>query len=137
MKTPKILSNIKIQSLGYGGVGIAKAPDGRTILIKGGLPGSVVDAKVVKQKKEYIEAHITQVHSVPENLLTGELKCPHYLYDYLPQQSSLPKHKTGCGGCKRQVIDYSQQLALKHSIVKDCCSKLLQSQPHIDIKPVL
>lgn len=137
MKKVKILTDIHITSLWYGWIGIAKTEDGKTILVKGGLPGSVVDAKVVKQKKEYIEAHITQVHSVPDNLLTGELKCPHYLYDYLPQQSSLPKHKTGCGGCKWQVIDYQQQLSLKHDIVKDCCKKLLQIHPQLAINPVL
>lgn len=137
MKKTRILTNISIQSLGYGGVGIAKTEDGKTILIKGGLPGSVVDVKIVKQKKEYIEAHITQVHSVPESLLSGDLKCPHYLYDYLPEQSSLPKHKTGCGGCKRQAIDYPQQLRLKHDIVLDCCKKLLIHNPQLEVKPVL
>lgn len=137
MKKDKILANITIETLGYGWVGIAKTEDGKTILIKGGLPGSIVDIKIVRQKKDYIEGHITLVHSVPPALLTGELKCPHYLYEYAPLQWNLPKYKTGCGGCKRQIIAYPQQLELKHSIVTDCFAKLLQTHPSLTIKPVL
>lgn len=51
-KRIKILNNIKIQKIGYGGIGISRAPGGKTILIKGGaLPGTTVDLRILKEKK--------------------------------------------------------------------------------------
>jgi len=42
------------------------------------LPGSIVDLRIVKQKKDYIEAHITHVHELDPKIVDGEIFCPHF-----------------------------------------------------------
>lgn len=75
----KLLKNIKIERIGYWGIGITKSDDGKKILIKwGALPGSIVDC-VIKNKKDYLEWHITKVHEYDSKYIDGEIFCPHFL----------------------------------------------------------
>jgi tRNA/tmRNA/rRNA uracil-C5-methylase (TrmA/RlmC/RlmD family) len=61
-------------------------------LIKGGaLPGSVVDCRIVKRRKDYIEAHIVMVKSYDPAYADGEIFCPHY---YIPLGVSKENEKT-------------------------------------------
>ena len=116
---PKIIENVTITKLWHGWVGIATAQDGRTIIVKWGvLPGSVVDLKVVKSRTDMIEAHVLNLISLDPAIANGEVLCPHYLHHHGGQQ--MPDHKHGCGGCKRQIINYPQQLAMKRDIVAEC-----------------
>jgi len=82
------------------------------------LPGSVVDLKVVKSRTDMIEAHVLNLISLDPAIANGEVLCPHYLHHHGGQQ--MPDHKHGCGGCKRQIINYPQQLAMKRDIVAEC-----------------
>jgi 23S rRNA (uracil1939-C5)-methyltransferase len=118
-KKPKILTNITITKLWHGWVGITTAEDGRTIIVKWGvLPGSLVDLKVVKTRKDMIEAHVHELHGLDPTIANGEVLCPHYLHHHGGQV--LPDHKHGCGWCKWQIINYPQQLAMKRDIVAEC-----------------
>lgn len=115
----KILTNITIEKIWYGWIGLATLPDGKKIMVKGALPGSVVDVKIVKVKKDYIEAHIAEVKSLNKAFDQKNILCPHY-QSPLWSASDLPIHKQGCGGCKRQILSYEQQLELKKQIIEDC-----------------
>jgi tRNA/tmRNA/rRNA uracil-C5-methylase (TrmA/RlmC/RlmD family) len=42
------------------------------------LPGSVVDLRIVKQKKDFIEAHIFHIHKHDPKLVDGKVFCPHF-----------------------------------------------------------
>ncbi|MEI6118093.1 MAG: hypothetical protein WCP92_02285 [bacterium] len=42
------------------------------------MPGSIVDLRIVKQKKDYVEAHITHVQSLDPKIVDGEVFCPHF-----------------------------------------------------------
>ena len=137
MAKHQILTDIHVERLGYGGVGIAKLPNGKTLMIKGALPGSVVDCKIVKSKKDYVEAHITSVKSVDATLASAEVKCPHYQFHYQLDTTRLPEHKDGCGGCKRQIVPYDQQLLLKHQIVEDCFHRAIKHIGAVTIYPVV
>lgn len=119
----KYLENVTITWLGYGGIGIATLENGKKVLVKWWLPGSVVDGKVLKQKKDYIELQITRVHSYDPALLQTQVVCPHYLFPY-GQQHDVALHKQGCGWCKRQAIQYTKQLELKHEMVADSLRKI-------------
>jgi tRNA/tmRNA/rRNA uracil-C5-methylase (TrmA/RlmC/RlmD family) len=78
-KRRNILENIKIDSIGYGGVGIATLEDGKKVLVNGGaLPNSVVDIFVTRNKKDYIQGHITKITSYDKEYADGEIFCPHY-----------------------------------------------------------
>lgn len=97
--------------------------NGKKVLVKGGLPGSIVNGRVTKRKKDYVELQITDVVAMEKAFLDNQAPCPHYLFAYQPSQD-LPAYKRGCGGCKRQVISYTKQLLLKHAIVQDSIGKL-------------
>ncbi len=132
----KILENIKVEKIWYGGVGIATREDGKKILIKGGaLPWSVVDVRVVKQKKDYLQTHIVTVKSYDPKYTTNKPLCPHF---FAPgaEPSGLPKHKVGSGDCKWQMIPYPQQLELKQDIVADAFTKIAKTQ-NFEMLPIV
>ena len=62
MSKNEILSNIKIEKLILGGKGLGIAPDGRKIIISGGcIPGSIVDIRILKERKSHFEGQQIQV----------------------------------------------------------------------------
>jgi len=119
MKRWIILEKVHIESMWFWGVWIATHESGRKLLIKGGLPGSIVDCKVVKKKRDYAECHIVTVHSMDEKWLDGGVKCPHYVFPYWDLAAWVPEHKSGCGWCKWQSVSYEKQMDLKWWIVDD------------------
>jgi len=92
---------IEILAAGSEGKSIAKINE-KVIFIPFAAPGDIVDLKVVKKKKAYLEAKITKVHKYSD--LRIEPKCSHF---------------TVCGGCKWQHLPYSEQAKFKHQQVKD------------------
>lgn len=75
----KIIKGLTVYKIGYGGIGIASLPDGKKVLIKGGaLPGSIVDVRVVKTKKDYIEAHLLEIKKYDEKIINGTPLCAHF-----------------------------------------------------------
>ena len=42
---------LRVRAMAHGGEGIADAPDGRVVFVRGGVPGDVVDATLAKVKK--------------------------------------------------------------------------------------
>jgi len=66
-----------------------------------------VDCLIVKQKKDYIEAHIVAVKEMDSTLATQVPRCPHYHFHYQHQHqlsdqdsalengmvSAMPEHK--------------------------------------------
>jgi len=56
MQKHEILENIKIEKLIFGGKGLGIAPDGKKIIISGGvIPGSVINLRILKNRKNYYE----------------------------------------------------------------------------------
>lgn len=125
----KFIENIKIEKLWHGGIGIATNSDGRKILIKWWpLPWSIVDIRVIKSKSDHIEWHISKIHFIEEEYSDWEILCPHYIYSPKDQKNiqdgildaeARPPQKTGCGGCKRQIINYNKQLLIKKWLVEE------------------
>ena len=124
--------SLKIQSLWYGGVGISQLENGKKVLIKGALPDSVVDVRIVSKKKDYLIGHIVNVHEVDKKRLDGDAKCPHHLSPYSSGEH-LPEHQYWCGWCKRQAVSYESQLQLKHEIVSGC----FDGVQDLEILPIL
>jgi 23S rRNA (uracil1939-C5)-methyltransferase len=131
------LRDITITHLWYGGVWLCSLPNGKKVLIKWALPGSVVEIMITKSRRDYLEAHIVEVQSVPANLLTGEVRCPHYLFPYQQHTADVPVHKKWCGGCKRQMIAYDQQLQLKQQIIEDCFTSVKGQLGKLPLEPIL
>lgn len=123
MKTT--LQDVKVQKLGNGGIGIAQHQDGRKILIKGGaLPGSIVDLKIIKKRKDHLEAHLINTKSYDPNYSDAEVFCPHFFTPTGISSLHAGTEKIGCGGCKRQMMNYKKQLEIKQQLVEESFGKI-------------
>ena len=95
---------LKIESLAYGGMGVAKK-DNFVIFVKGAIPGQIVNARVYKKKKGYAEAQTLNIVSESPNAV--EPKCNHF---YI------------CS--KIQNLSYKEQLKEKGNQVEDAFQRL-------------
>ncbi len=95
------LVKVKIEDIGVGGEGIGKV-DGYTLFIKDAIIGDVVEAKVMKAKKNYGYARLMNVLT-PSKDRIEEVVC------------SMARK---CGGCQIQEMKYPAQLAFKESKVR-------------------
>lgn len=95
------LVKVKIEDIGVGGEGIGKV-DGYTLFIKDAIIGDVVEAKVMKAKKNYGYARLMNVLTPSEDRVE-EVVC------------SMARK---CGGCQIQEMKYPAQLAFKESKVR-------------------
>lgn len=134
----KELKRIKIDKIWYGWVGLARMSDGKRILIKwGALPGSIVDLRIVKQKKDYVEAHITHVVELDPKIVDGEIFCPHFFSLLSSNDANAEPRKVGCGGCKWQMLSYKNQLQLKEDIVNDAFTKIKKKLPELEVLSII
>ena len=95
------LVKVKIEDIGVGGEGIGKV-DGYTLFIKDTIIGDVVEAKVMKAKKNYGYARLMNVLTPSEDRVE-KVVCP---------------MARKCGGCQIQEMKYPAQLAFKESKVR-------------------
>ncbi|HAY3561147.1 TPA: 23S rRNA (uracil(1939)-C(5))-methyltransferase RlmD [Elizabethkingia meningoseptica] len=99
-KKNQILENIKLLSAGAKGVSVGKTEDGKTILVNGAVPGDLVNARLKKSKKNYIEAEAIEI--LEESPYRVDARCMHF---------------SVCGGCKWQNLSYEKQLEFKQDEV--------------------
>ena len=93
---------LKITDLSSDGLGIGRTLSGLTCFVKDTVPGDMVEATVIKVKKNYCIARLSKVLEASDNRV--EPKCP------VAKQ---------CGGCQMQQLDYASQVELKTNIVKN------------------
>jgi predicted RNA-binding protein with TRAM domain len=101
---------LTIESLAYGGKGIARVDD-FVIFVKNAIPGQKVRALLYRKRKGFGEAR-------PLEILSGSK----YVVD--PPCEHFPV----CGGCKVQQLDYAEQLAQKKQQVEN----IFQRQAGLD-----
>jgi len=95
-----ILKNIKLLSAGAKGVSVGKTDNGKTIMVEGAVPGDVADVRILKSKKNYLQAEVISI--TEKSQFRIEPKCIHFGI---------------CGGCKWQNLDYKKQLEFKQEEV--------------------
>ena len=88
------------------GKSIAKS-DGAVVFVGKGVPGDIVDIKVVKKRKNYMEGVITKFHEYSPDRIEGF--CEHF---------------GTCGGCKWQFLTYEKQLFYKQKHVVDALTRI-------------
>jgi 23S rRNA (uracil1939-C5)-methyltransferase len=97
-----ILEKVPVSAYAAEGKALARI-DGKVIFIEGGVvPGDVVDVRLSKSKKDWAEGKATRFHTYAPNRITPF--CEHF---------------GNCGGCKWQMLPYSQQLEYKQQQVTD------------------
>ena len=95
---------LKIKSLAYGGMGLAKI-ENFVIFVKNAIPGQHVKALIYKKKKGYAEARVTSIIKQSPNAI--DVKCSHYWI---------------CS--KLQSLSYKEQLKEKAMQVEEAFQRL-------------
>ncbi len=110
---------LRIENMAYGGQGVARL-EGLVVFVKGAVPGDRVTAQVIKKKKDYAEARISEILEPSSNRI--QAPCPYHGY---------------CGGCQWQQVRYECQLAYKKSHVKEAMARIgtLPEVPVHDVIP--
>ena len=98
--SPILFSRIKVIDAGAKGKSIAKAPDGRIIILNDAVPGDIVDVQVNKKRKSYYEGKVLRI--IKNSSFRIEPKCIHF---------------QTCGGCNWQNMTYEKQLEYKEKEV--------------------
>ena len=98
--------DLNIESLSYGGLGIAHYND-IVVFVKGALPGQSVKSKIFRKKKKYLEAYVLEI--IKESTDYVEPLCEHF---------------GTCGGCLLQNYNYKKQLDEKQNQIKDLFSRI-------------
>ena len=109
-----ILENVLIEAVAAEGKAIAKV-DGTVVFVQFAVPGDIVDVRITKKKKNYMEGCILRIVKPSEKRL--EPFCSHFGV---------------CGGCKWQPLPYEMQLQAKQQQVYDQLVRI----GHLDIPEV-
>ena len=113
-KLDLILENIEIEAVAAEGKALAHV-DGTVIFVEFAVPGDIVNIRVTKKKKNYMEGFITEiVKPSPDRL---EPFCEHFGV---------------CGGCKWQPLPYPLQLKAKQQQVYDQLVRI----GHLDVPEI-
>ena len=93
---------LRVESLVFGGAGIARNEDGRVVFVLYAAPGELVEALVERVHPDYLEAVVTRVvEPSPDRIVP---RCPLF---------------GECGGCQLQHMTYAAQLRAKEAIVRE------------------
>lgn len=113
-----LIEKTEILDIGSEGVAIAKY-DGMVVFVKNAIPGDIVDIKVTKKKKNYLEGKAVKFYERSKKAI--EPFCDHFGI---------------CGGCRWQNLPYKEQLFYKEKQVKDNFERIAKvSLP--SISPIL
>ena len=113
-KTDLLLENVTIEAVAAEGKAITHV-DGMVVFVDFAVPGDVVDIKVYKKKKNYMEGFIQRMVKPSDQRL--EPFCEHFGV---------------CGGCRWQPLPYSMQLEAKRQQVEDQLVRI----GHLDVPEI-
>ena len=102
-----VLENIELTDAGSLGKSISKKEGEKIIFTKNGVPGDIVDIRVRKRRKSYLEGDIIKIHKYSSK--RTDPKCSHFEL---------------CGGCSWQNMDYEEQLIYKDKEVNENLSRI-------------
>ena len=101
------MPELVIESLAYGGDGVAHLPDGRAAFVRLACPGDRVDARIVEDHGRFTRAEITSVlEPSPDRV---DAPCPYFGV---------------CGGCSWQHVSAGAQLCAKRQAVVDSLARI-------------
>ncbi len=115
-KVDIVLEDITIEAVAAEGKAIAHSPDGQVVFVPFAVPGDVVDIRIFKKKKNYLEGSILAIKQPSKDRL--EPFCRHFGV---------------CGGCKWQPLPYPLQLEAKRQQVYDQLVRI----GHLDVPEIL
>jgi 23S rRNA (uracil1939-C5)-methyltransferase len=110
--------NLRLESIAHGGEALGRF-EGKSVFVKGGAPQETVDVRIIDDRKTWARAELLEI--IEASPLRIESSCHYY---------------GKCGGCNLQHIEYSAQLEIKVSILKDSFSRIGGfDPPQIEVFP--
>jgi len=101
-----LLEKVKISDIGAEGNAVARV-DNLVVFVPMLIPGDIVDIRVIKKRKKYLEGRAVKFHEYSPDRI--EPRCLHFGV---------------CGGCKWQHLPYILQLQYKQKQVKDNLTRI-------------
>lgn len=98
---------VTIEKMANRGKGLARYND-QVVFVPYSAPGDVVNVKIIKISKNFIDSEITQI--ITSSSLRVHAPCPYY---------------TQCGGCHFQHINYQDQVSIKDALVKETLQRAM------------
>jgi len=114
----KHIQNITVVDIAEEGKGVGRA-DELVLFIEKAVPGDVLDVELLRKKKNFAEAKITNLVTPSEH--RTDPFCPHFGV---------------CGGCKWQHMNYDAQLIYKQKSVTNALERLAKVDTSIT-EPIL
>jgi 23S rRNA (uracil1939-C5)-methyltransferase len=110
-----VLEKVRIADIGAEGNAIARV-DNMVVFVPMLIPGDVVDIKVVRKRKKFLEGRVIRFHEYSADRI--EPRCIHFGI---------------CGGCKWQHLPYPLQLKYKEKQVLDNLTRIGKTElPEIE-----
>jgi 23S rRNA (uracil1939-C5)-methyltransferase len=113
-----LLEKVTITDIGAEGNALARV-DNLVVFVPMLIPGDVVDIKVIKKRKKYLEGRVTKFHEYSPDRIKP--RCIHFGV---------------CGGCKWQHLPYKLQLHYKEKQVKDNLTRIGKTELPV-INPII
>ena len=101
-----MLEKVRITDIGAEGNALARV-DSLVVFVPMLIPGDVVDIRVIKRRKKYLEGRVVKFHEYSADRI--DPRCSHFGV---------------CGGCKWQHLPYHLQLKYKENQVKDNLTRI-------------
>jgi len=111
-----VLENIELTDAGSLGKSISKKEGEKIIFTKNGVPGDIVDIRVRKKRKSYLEGDIIKYHKYSSKRINP--KCSHFEL---------------CGGCSWQNMNYEDQLKYKDNEVTENLNRIGKTEEYIKL----
>lgn len=101
-----LLEKVKITDIGAEGNALARV-DNLVVFVPMLIPGDIVDLRVIKKRKKYLEGKVVKFHEYSKDRITP--RCIHFGV---------------CGGCKWQHLPYRLQLQYKERQAIDALKRI-------------
>ncbi len=101
-----LLENVRITDIGAEGNALARV-DNLVVFVPMLIPGDVVDLKVIRKRKKYLEGKVVRFREYSPDRI--DARCIHFGV---------------CGGCKWQHLPYELQLKYKEKQVRDNLTRI-------------
>lgn len=113
-----LLEKVRITDIGAEGNALARV-DNLVVFVPMLIPGDVVDIKVIRKRKKYLEGIVLKFHEYSADRIKP--RCIHFGV---------------CGGCKWQHLPYNLQLKYKEKQVRDTLTRIGKIELP-DISPII
>ena len=121
LRMTELAVELAVEKISSDGSGIARTSEG-VVFVEGALPGEVVEAEIVRRKRDFAFARLLRVKKPDARRVPPA--CPAF---------------GACGGCQLQHASYPFQLEIKARIVKDALCRIggfdLREFPDLECEP--